>query len=185
MAEGHRPACSPWRAQPAQEIARPRLKLCRALRERHYNTAGELLGTALFTAISRRAWMRILIRSMSCCAASPPSANSRRAPLTTSPPLENVLSSKIVAAAFSARGIERVRMVDSRECIVTDAQLHAAPFPCSTKPMNSLQKHGAAVARSGPRAGHGRLHRREQGGRHHHASAAAGRISPRRSSAPA
>src|SRR5437773_12573733 len=25
------------------------LKLCRALQERHYNTAGELLGTALFT----------------------------------------------------------------------------------------------------------------------------------------
>ena len=25
------------------------LKLCRVLQERHYNTAGELLGTALFT----------------------------------------------------------------------------------------------------------------------------------------
>jgi len=30
------------------------LTVARALRERHYNTAGELLGTALFTPISQR-----------------------------------------------------------------------------------------------------------------------------------
>ena len=50
------------------------LKLCRALQERHYNTAGELLGTALsrnFTATwapTSRLWKN-------CCAASPRWAN--------------------------------------------------------------------------------------------------------------
>jgi aspartate kinase len=45
------------------------LKMARALRERHYDTAGELLGTALFTAISVPT-SKILTN---CCAALAPS----------------------------------------------------------------------------------------------------------------
>ena len=62
--------CCRWRAPPAPATVRP-LSLCRELRERHYNTAGELLGTALFTQFHSdlgadlKSWK-------SCSAGSPP-----------------------------------------------------------------------------------------------------------------
>src|SRR6266481_6796130 len=103
------------------------LKLCRALQERHYNTAGELLGTALFTQFHSDLGadfetLEELLRGIS--------AVGELTPRTTDyvSAFGEVLSSKIVAAAFSALGIDSA-LVDSRECIVTDtAHTRAAPL---------------------------------------------------------
>ncbi len=103
------------------------LKLCRALQERHYNTAGELLGTALFTQFHSDLGLDFetldeLLRGIA--------AVGELTPRTTDyvSAFGEVLSSKIVAAAFSALGIDSA-LVDSRECIVTDtAHTRAAPL---------------------------------------------------------
>ncbi len=50
------------------------LKLCRQLQERHYNTAGELLGTGLFTNF-HAIWRPTSNRWKNCCAESLPSAS--------------------------------------------------------------------------------------------------------------
>src|SRR5437870_3057391 len=103
------------------------LKLCRALQERHYNTAGELMGTALFTQFLSDLGLDFetldeLLRGIA--------AVGELTPCTTDyvSAFGEVLSSKIVAAAFSALGIDSA-LVDSRECIVTDtAHTRAAPL---------------------------------------------------------
>jgi aspartate kinase len=94
------------------------LKLSRALRERHYNVAGELLGTGVFTQFHSElesdfdALDELLLGI---------SAVGELTPRTTDHVASygELLSSKIVAAAFSARGLNS-SLVDSRECIVTD-----------------------------------------------------------------
>ena len=50
-------------------------------------------------------WAPISTPSTNCCAASPPSANSLRAPTDHVAAFGEMLSSKIVAAAFAARGL--------------------------------------------------------------------------------
>src|SRR5437879_7287055 len=103
------------------------LKLCRALQERHYNTAGELLGTALFTQFHSDLGLDFetldeLLRGIA--------AVGELTPRTTDyvSAFGEALSSKIVTAAFSALGIDSA-LVDSRECIVTDtAHTRAAPL---------------------------------------------------------
>jgi len=103
------------------------LKLARALRERHYETAGELLGTALFTQFHGELGADFdsldeLIRGISAVGELTPRTTDQVASFG------EVLSSKIVAAAFSARGMES-SLVDSRDCIVTDANyMRAAPL---------------------------------------------------------
>jgi aspartate kinase len=103
------------------------LKLSRALRERHYETAGELLGTALFTQFHGELGSDFdaldeLIRGIAAVGELTPRTTDQVASFG------EVLSSKIVAAAFSARGLES-SLVDSRECIVTDANyMRAAPL---------------------------------------------------------
>lgn len=103
------------------------LKLARSLRERHYETAGELLGTALFTQFHGELGADFdaldeLVRGISAVGELTPRTTDQVASFG------EVLSSKIVAAAFSARGIESSH-VDSRECIVTDANyMRAAPL---------------------------------------------------------
>ena len=79
------------------------LKLCRALQERHYNTAGELLGTALFTQFhgdlgADFETLEELLRGIA--------AVGELTPRTTDyvSAFGEMLSSKIVAAAFSAHG---------------------------------------------------------------------------------
>ncbi len=102
------------------------LKLCRALQERHYNTAGELLGTALFTQFhgdlgADFETLEELLRGIS--------AVGELTPRTTDyvSAFGEILSSKIVAAAFSALGMPSA-LVDSREWLVTDsAHMRAAP----------------------------------------------------------
>ena len=102
------------------------LELSRALRERHYNTAGELLGTGIFTRFHSELEAAFdsldeLLRGIA--------AVGELTPRTSDTVAANgeLLSSKLVTAAFSARGLE-ARLVDSRECIVTDgAHTRAAP----------------------------------------------------------
>src|SRR5277367_6456690 len=102
------------------------LKLSRALRERHYNTAGELLGTALFTQFHGDLGVDFealdeLLRGIAAVGELTPRTTDHVAAYG------EILSSKIIAAAFSAKGLNAA-LVDSRECIVTDnAHVRAVP----------------------------------------------------------
>jgi aspartate kinase len=94
------------------------LKLSRALRERHYNAAGELLGTALFTQFHSDLGVDFdaldeLLRGIAAVGELTPRTTDHVAAFG------ELLSSKIITAAFSARGLDST-LVDSRECIVTD-----------------------------------------------------------------
>ena len=103
------------------------LQLSRAVRERHYNAASELLGTAVFGQLHGELETDFdslddLLRGIA--------AVGELTPRT----IDNVLSfgerlsSKLVTAAFRSRGLSAV-LVDSRECIVTDANhTKAAPY---------------------------------------------------------
>src|SRR6202521_2601036 len=102
------------------------LSLSRALRERHYNTAGELLGTALFTEFHGDLGVYFealdeLLRGIAAVGELTPRTTDQVAAYG------EILSSKIIAAAFSAKGLNAV-LVDSRECLVTDnAHTRAVP----------------------------------------------------------
>ena len=102
------------------------LTLARELRERHYNTAGELLGTALFTEFhsdlgSEFEELEELLRGISAVGEVTPRTTDHVASFG------EVLSSKLVTAAFSARGIA-ASLVDARDAIVTDETFtRAAP----------------------------------------------------------
>ena len=94
------------------------LKLSRALRERHYNAAGELLGTALFTQFHSDLGIDFdaldeLLRGIAAVGELTPRTTDHVAAFG------ELLSSKIINAAFSAQGMDST-LVDSRECIVTD-----------------------------------------------------------------
>jgi len=103
------------------------LKLCRELQERHYNTAGELLGTGLFTTFhselaSDFETLDELLRGIVAVGELTPRTTDLIAAYG------EVLSSKIIAAAFSARDLPAA-LLDSRTCIVTDAShTRAAPL---------------------------------------------------------
>jgi aspartate kinase len=103
------------------------LTLARELRERHYSTAGELLGTALFTEFhsdlgSEFEELEELLRGIAAVGELTPRTTDHVASFG------EVLSSKLVAAAMSAHGIE-ASLVDSRDCIVTnDAFTRASPL---------------------------------------------------------
>jgi aspartate kinase len=94
------------------------LTLARELRERHYNTAGELLGTALFTQFhgdlgTEFEELEELLRGIAAVGELTPRTTDHVASFG------EVLSSKLVTAALCAHGIE-ASLVDSRDCIVTD-----------------------------------------------------------------
>ncbi len=81
------------------------LTLARELRERHYNTAGELLGTALFTQFhgdlgAEFEELEELLRGISAVGELTPRTTDHVASFG------EVLSSKLVTAAMSAHGIE-------------------------------------------------------------------------------
>ncbi|MFZ0806817.1 MAG: lysine-sensitive aspartokinase 3 [Candidatus Sulfotelmatobacter sp.] len=102
------------------------LKLCRSLQERHYNTASELLGTALFTDFHTEIGADFealdeLLRGISAVGEITPRTTDHVAAFG------EMLSSKIVAAAFAARGLNGAH-VDSREVLVTDSSyMEAVP----------------------------------------------------------
>ncbi len=100
------------------------LTLARELRERHYSAAGELLGSGVFTQFHSQLEADFdaldeLLRGIS--------AVGELTPRT----MDNVvsfgerISSKMVAEAFSARGLNASH-VDSRDCIVTDTSFSRA-----------------------------------------------------------
>jgi len=94
------------------------LKMARTLRERHYETAGELLGTALFTEFHGELGADFedldeLLRGIGAVGEITPRTYDFVASFG------EVLSSKIVAAAFTARGLPGAH-VDSRQCLLTD-----------------------------------------------------------------
>ena len=102
------------------------LKLSRALRERHYNAAGELLGTALFTQFHSDLGVDFdaldeLLRGIAAVGELTPRTTDHVAAFG------ELLSSKIINAAFSARGLDST-LVDSRECIITD-NMHTRATP--------------------------------------------------------
>jgi aspartate kinase len=107
------------------------LKLCRALQERHYNTAGELLGTAVFSDFHSELGedfenLEELLRGISAVGELTPRTNDHVAAYG------EMLSSKIVAAAFAALDMPSAH-VDSRQCIITDgAHTKAAPLFAET-----------------------------------------------------
>src|SRR5260370_7709774 len=95
------------------------LKMSRALRERHYDTAGELVGTALFTEFHGDIGADFedldeLLRGIGAVGEITPRTYDYVASFG------EVLSSKIVAAAFAARGLPGAH-VDSRQCLLTDS----------------------------------------------------------------
>jgi aspartate kinase len=102
------------------------LKLCRSLQERHYNTASELLGTALFTEFHSELGADFealdeLLRGISAVGELTPRTTDHVAAFG------EILSSRIVASAFSARGLKGVH-VDAREVMVTDSSyMEAVP----------------------------------------------------------
>src|SRR6185312_3190492 len=103
---------------------RTALTLARECRERHYNTAGELLGTALFTQFhsdlgTEFEELEELLRGIAAVGELTPRTTDHVAAYG------EVLSSKLVSAALSAHEIEAT-LVDSRDCIVTDGNFTCA-----------------------------------------------------------
>src|SRR6202522_198326 len=102
------------------------LKLCRSLQERHYETASELLGTALVTEFHSDLGVYFealdeLLRGISAVGEITPRTTDHVAAFG------EILSSKIVAAAFSAHGLSSAH-VDAREVLVTDSNyMQAVP----------------------------------------------------------
>jgi len=103
------------------------IELSRALRERHYTVAGELLGTGVFTQFHSELEAEFdcldeLLRGLAAVGELTPRSCDNVASFGER------ISSKIVAAAFAGRGIP-ARLVDSRECILTDSRYtHAIPI---------------------------------------------------------
>jgi len=95
------------------------LHLARTMRERHYSTAGELLGTGVFTRFHSELETDFnaldeLLRGIA--AVGEITARSTDAVLS----FGERLSSKIVASLLSARSVSSA-LVDARDCIITDA----------------------------------------------------------------
>ncbi len=103
------------------------LELSRALRERHYTTAGELLNTGVFTDLHgemEAAFEALdeLLRGIVAVGELTPRTTDHVAAYG------ELLSSKMVAAAFAVRGLN-ASFVDSRQCVVTDNNfMRAAPL---------------------------------------------------------
>src|SRR6202030_1810410 len=122
------------------------LKLCRSLQERHYNTASELLGTALFTEFHSELGSDFealdeLLRGISAVGEITPRTTDHVAAFG------EMLSSKIVGAAFAARGLNGVH-VDSRDVLVTDnTYMQAVPQYDDTN--TRLQQKVAPLLRAG------------------------------------
>jgi len=102
------------------------LELSRALRERHYSTAGELLGTGLFTQFHSELETEFdaldeLLRGIAAVGELTP----RTTDLVAS--FGERISSRIVTSAFTVRDLLAAH-VDSRKCVITDAN-HTKAVP--------------------------------------------------------
>jgi aspartate kinase len=122
------------------------LKMARTLRERHYDTAGELLGTALFTEFHGDLGADFedldeLLRGIGAVGEITPRTYDYVASFG------EVLSSKIVAAAFVAHGLPGVH-VDSRQCLLTDSSYTRA-VPQFDETNDRLRKRVQPLVESG------------------------------------
>jgi aspartate kinase len=122
------------------------LKMARALRERHYDTAGELLGTALFTEFHSELGSDFedldeLLRGIGAVGEITPRTYDFVAAFG------EMLSSKIVAAALTARGLPAAH-VDSRQCLVTDNSFMKA-VPLFEETNERLRKRVKPLVESG------------------------------------
>jgi len=102
------------------------LQLSRNLRERHYNTAGELLGTGLFTQFHSELEndfdsLDELLRGIAAVGELTPRTTD------TVDSFGERICCKITHAAFSARGLDAA-LVEARDCIITDAT-HTRALP--------------------------------------------------------
>jgi aspartate kinase len=112
------------------------LDICRALRERHYDTAGELLGTGLHTDLHTELGAEFdsleeLLRGIAAVGELTP----RTSDYVVS--FGERLSSMIAAPAFLARDIP-AKLVDARQVIITDAQ-HSRAVPQAGEINDRLQ----------------------------------------------
>jgi aspartate kinase len=136
------------------------LKLCRSLQERHYNTASELLGTALFTDFhselgSEFEGLDELLRGISAVGELTPRTTDHVAAFRGN------AFRKIVASAFAATGLNGVH-VDSREFWSPTATTWRR---CRRwKRPTSGCRQGKAAARCGAGPGDGRVHWSESRG---------------------
>ena len=109
-----------WRSQSGASFSR-------SLRERHYNTAGELLGTALFTEFHGDLGVYFealdeLLRGIAAVGELTPRT------MITSLHLVRFFPAGLFPQRFPRRGLDAT-MIDSRECIVTDNEhMRAAPL---------------------------------------------------------
>jgi aspartate kinase len=122
------------------------IKLCRQLQERHYNTAGELLGTGLFTNFHNDLAVHFesldeLLRGIVAVGELTPRTTDLIAAYG------EILSSNVVTAAFAASGLASV-MVDSRQCIVTD-NTHTRATPLFEETNERLQSKVAPLVAEG------------------------------------
>ena len=112
------------------------LALSRQLRERHYNTAGELLGTGIFTQFHGELEndfdaLDELLRGIAAVGELTP----RTSDLVAS--FGERLSSRIVHAGFLSRGMD-ASLVDAREVLVTD-HTHTRAVPCFDETQERLR----------------------------------------------
>ncbi len=112
--------------QPEPANVTPRLRLSRGLRERHYNTAGELLGTGVFTQFHSDLEAEFdaldeLLRGIAAV------GESRRVPPTMSRLTASCYPARLCARPFPQRGLD-ADSGRSRECIVTEQPTRAVPL---------------------------------------------------------
>ena len=126
------------------------LDFCRQVRERHFNTAGELLGTGLFTELHSELHSELHAEFDSLeQLLSGICAVGELTPRTS----DNVvsfgerLSSVIVTAAFVAREIPAT-LVDARQVIITDGQ-HGRAIPQVEEINHQLQLHAQPLVAGG------------------------------------
>ena len=122
------------------------LQLVEAFSQRHYEVAGELLAPARFTQLREDLGRDLgalndLLRGISAVGELTPRTTDQVAAYG------EILSSRIVAAAFSTRGLDSC-LVDARACTVTDANyMRAAPLIDDTN--ERLQKLVAPLVDKG------------------------------------
>jgi aspartate kinase len=122
------------------------LDLCHQVRERHFNTAGELLETGLFTELhselhSEFEALEQLLRGISAVGELTP----RTSDYVVS--FGERLSSIIITAAFVARDVPAT-LLDARQIIITDGQ-HGRAIPQVDEINHQLQAHAKPLIDDG------------------------------------
>ena len=122
------------------------LDLCHQVRERHFNTAGELLGTGLFTELhselhSEFDSLEQLLRGISAVGELTP----RTSDYVVS--FGERLSSIIITAAFVARDVPAT-LLDARQVIITDGQ-HGRAIPQVDEINQQLELHARPLIDGG------------------------------------